>query len=443
MEGQEERPARKQVSLFQNNRSYWFFLPILIPPTSHFTIFCVQVDKPITELEDSNDPAQYNIWTHRKLKEFRTPREGRGTKHRSEYRCHPKLDSGWTRGSKSGCSYCCLYFARGICHHGQDCNYLHRVPSEADEMRHRGEPQYDIFGRDRHVEARGTKRLGSMDRQITTLYVYLGGAAAVPSETLQRLLMDAFGEFGPVDDVKVVASKAIAFVRYRWRSSAEFGKAAMHQQTLGKKGVDANADTVLDVRWANDDPNPRAQVRDKRAQEEAMANAYMEAVSQLDPVAKRARLHELSLSAGYLPGAAVSAYPDTSGQYDEQYEGWDARAYAEAQEQGGVSVDAIQTAAVEQQEASKGWRRRGAVQGVRADEHPDAAVEDDVSRYLLPEDILEDGGGGTGGREVGRRGGSAGAEGEGAVAGRQAAGDSPAEDALGLISGYGSSSDND
>lgn len=115
-------------------------------------------------------------------------------KQASLYRCLPKAHCGWTRGAGSGASYCCLYFARGIwwvgagwpqvwrkcltdaqlqvllellallqlllqvllllrrpsplhtfdllshhcgSHHGSDCNYLHRLPTAADEERHK------------------------------------------------------------------------------------------------------------------------------------------------------------------------------------------------------------------------------------------------------------------------------------------------------------------
>lgn len=83
----------------------------------------LQVDTPVTGFEESNDMATHNIWTHRRNKGFGggAKREGgRGTKQKSEYRCHPKVDEGYTRGEGMGSGYCCLYFARGICHHGAD-----------------------------------------------------------------------------------------------------------------------------------------------------------------------------------------------------------------------------------------------------------------------------------------------------------------------------------
>jgi Torus domain/RNA recognition motif. (a.k.a. RRM, RBD, or RNP domain) len=341
--------------------------------------------------------ATYNIWDGRRQKAHRQPKEGRGTKIKSIYKCNPALDSGYTRGERAGCSYHCIYFARGICHHGSDCNYLHRIPTASDEVKHFSEPQYDIFGRDRLDEEGATKRIGSISRECTTLYIYLGGAATQPQQILEKAVTDSLSPWGPLDDVSVIPSKAIAFVRYQWRSSAEFAKAAMHQQTL--ENIDASKiDHVLDVRWANDDPNPKARARVKRAHEDAMAQAYLEALKIMDPVAKKARLHELKLSSSYKPGGSAAAYPDTNGQYQEDrewrnrggYEGWDARAHAEALG-GGVSSDVAQDKAIREYE-DKIWGKKGKQPSWRQHQSGgggagggDEVVEeegDDINRYL-------------------------------------------------------------
>lgn len=377
----------------------------------------MQVDQPVTGLEDSNDMATYNIWSHRRQKGFGPPKEGRGTKQKSEYRCHADLDSGWTRGERAGCTYCCLYFARGICHHGSDCNYLHRVPTEADEAHHAKQPQYDIFGRDRIAETGSTKGVGSYNRQCTTLYIYLGGAATQPVQELHDAITKDFREWGPVQDVSVKPSKSIAFVRYAWRASAEFAKAAMHQQTL--RGI--LADHVLDVRWANDDPNPKSQLRVKRDQEEALETAYLDAVSKLDPDAKRARLYELGLVSSYRIGAVVSAYPNTSDQYQAyEYQGWDAKAYADA----GVPsiLDEVSAWPTKTQEVVVGQE----------------GVEDDINRYLPPSDE-EDNSAAYAYEEPAAP--ARGAEDGVAVSGRSRREDETlAGGALGLLGGYGSDS---
>jgi hypothetical protein len=45
--------------------------------------------------------------------------------------------------------------------------------------------------------------------------------------------------------------RAIAFITYKLRSAAEFAKITMADQTLGNG-------EVLNVRWATEDPNPKA-----------------------------------------------------------------------------------------------------------------------------------------------------------------------------------------
>jgi hypothetical protein len=170
----------------------------------------------------------------------------------------------------------------------------------------------------------------------------------------------------------------------------------MHQQTLTTIDV-SQVDHVLDVRWANDDPNPKARARVKRHQEEAMAQAYLDALAIMDPVAKKARLLELKLSSSYRPGGAAAEYPDTNGQY----EGWDVRAHAEAQ--GGAS-DAAQDQAIKEYEdkiwGKKGreyqsWRQHqsgldGGGGGKDGDGGQFIEEEDDINRYLPLSDDEED-----------------------------------------------------
>ena len=66
----------------------------------------------------------------------------------------------------------------------------------------------------------------------------------------------------------------------------------------------------LDVRWANDDPNPKAVRRVKRQYEEDYINAVREAVNELPPEQKRARLMEMQLYGNVIPNnSAVAPYP--------------------------------------------------------------------------------------------------------------------------------------
>ena len=179
-----------------------------------------QVDEPVTAHEEKRAPGTFNVWTGRTLKEYRTPRENTGPRQASKYRCLPKADTGWTRGADSGATFACYYFARGLwcgpgtlrggarvqrtegsggawqrgtrrgraalsallaalprSHHGADCNYLHRLPTEADERRHRTDYGNDIFGRERVPEARDSRKKGGQGRGMRALAVGMSRVA--------------------------------------------------------------------------------------------------------------------------------------------------------------------------------------------------------------------------------------------------------------------------
>ncbi len=357
----------------------------------------------MTGLEAANDTsnASYNIWTHRRTGPRASgavrgePRE-RGTSVASAYRCRPALDSGSTRGARAGVTYACLYFARGLCHRGAACDYLHRVPTAADAVAAGAAPQLDVFGRDRLADARATKGAGSMSREHATLYVNLGGAAALPKEELLRLLTANFSEWGPLDEVAPVPAKGIAFVRYRWRASAEFAKAAMHQQAL--LGAPASAAHILDTRWAHDDANPRAQVAAQRGREAALVEALAGAVAEADPATKRARLGALRLAGGYA-GGAVGEYPDTSAQYAHAYQGWDVAARAGGAGAGAGDADACGDGDEEEDDGDAehagaapgggGGSGGGGGRGGGGGGGDGAWAEDDVRRYLSAEELAE------------------------------------------------------
>jgi hypothetical protein len=100
-------------------------------------------------------------------------------------RCVVKTDTGFTRADKTPGSYFCLFFARGICPKGQDCEYLHRLPTITDSESLCGEQICDIlltcavfpsnidcFGRDKFADYRDDMGgVGSFNRQNRTLYV--------------------------------------------------------------------------------------------------------------------------------------------------------------------------------------------------------------------------------------------------------------------------------
>lgn len=94
--------------------------------------------------------------------------------------------------------------------------------------------------------------------------------------------------------VRVVASKSIGFVTYSLRVSAEFAKEAMADQTL-------DSSEVINVRWANEDPNPAA----KAGREQELLDKAMAALSTKFPDYYK---YFLQLNAN-------GQYPNTEQQY--------------------------------------------------------------------------------------------------------------------------------
>jgi len=117
---------------------------------------------------------------------------------------------------------------------------------------------HDIFGRERHrTDREDMGGVGSFNREGKTIYI---GGLKIEKENkgqnLEEILIKQFSEWGDIENVRVVHSKGLAFIKYRLRASAEFAKEAMSDQTLGI------SDEVLNIRWANDDPTLGNSVRD-------------------------------------------------------------------------------------------------------------------------------------------------------------------------------------
>lgn len=182
---------------------------------------------------------------------------------RATHRCDVEADAGATLATTHATSPLrCVFFARGVCHRGPQCDYVHEIPDDAF-FRYAGtQPQFDCFGRQRSGEDLTNRN------DCTTLFIYLGGVLIGSNENnadvIAKLIHNDFSAFGPISFVNVIINKSIGFVRYSHRSSAEFAKEAMHRQCL--RGD--RTETVLSVRWANEDPNPTAKVRVKREREE-------------------------------------------------------------------------------------------------------------------------------------------------------------------------------
>eukprot|EP00128_Syssomonas_multiformis_P015138 Colp12_sorted_trinity150504_noHs@3204 len=192
--------------------------------------------------------GSYNIWYER----------WSGTDYRDRTRdrdpattkCVPSRDSGYTKADINDPdgtqSYFCLHFAKGSCHLGFDCNYYHRIPRPIDNLRI--DLSRDCFGRERKATTFGENgKNNAIEHTNSTLYI--GGVGMHPGISKEELIRREFGAFGPIERINIIDSKGIAFVKYYHRVNAEFGKVAMSDQLLEGK-------EQLNVRWANDDPNP-------------------------------------------------------------------------------------------------------------------------------------------------------------------------------------------
>jgi Torus domain/RNA recognition motif. (a.k.a. RRM, RBD, or RNP domain) len=202
-------------------------------------------------------------------------------------RCNISKDSGYTRADKTPGSFFCLFFARGICPKGHECQYLHRLPTLFDVYN----PNVDCFGRDKFSDYRDDMGgVGSFLRQNRTLYC---GRIHV-TDDIEEIVARHFAEWGQVDRIRVLTSRGVAFVTYTNEANSQFAKEAMANQAL-------DHNEILNVRWATVDPNPLAQKREAARIEEQAAEAVRRAlpadfVAELEgretPDMKRRRLAE-------------------------------------------------------------------------------------------------------------------------------------------------------
>uniref|UniRef100_M4B593 Pre-mRNA-splicing factor cwc2 n=2 Tax=Hyaloperonospora arabidopsidis (strain Emoy2) TaxID=559515 RepID=M4B593_HYAAE len=254
---------------------------------------------------------EYNIWYDKYIGDHWNDTRG---KEPAATRCVLALDGGRTKAdvvSKAN-RYFCVHFARGMCARGAECSYYHRLPSAADETRIG--MMHDCFGRERHATDRDDMAgVGNFMRNSRTLYV--GGLKSCSGRealTAQKeALAKQFGEWGEVENINVIHRKSICFVRYRHRTSAEFAKEAMANQSL-------QSDEVLNLRWAFDDPNPVAKQAGERADRDAIV-AVMQAKGATTtedaafdypeeyqlPATKRQRIE----------GDTIASYPNTDTQF--------------------------------------------------------------------------------------------------------------------------------
>ena len=355
----------------------------------------VQVEQ-LRKLQQVEHLGEFNIWYGKYMGE-------------SNYEKAPKAatrvcieaDTGLTQADYTGntAAHLCLHFARGCCVYGKDCTFRHCVPTEEDESQ--ADTPHDIFGRNRHGSFRddmgGT---GTWNKECKTLYV--GRICATPTEQrMTETVVRHMGEYGQLESARVLKSKGVAFVTYRLRCSAEFAKEAMAEQSL-------DHDEQINVRWAYDDPNPRAQAMRLRNSAQIML-AAMEAK-------------------GHLPSGDVG-YPDEWDAADGDGDG-DGEPDAKRQRAAELAPMTREEYATQQAEAEAELEAAAAAAAAEAERAAkQAEVEAAVNTASRLDAILNsiDRGGGSGCGSGGGRSGDEAGSGSGSRGGQQTEGDAMAD----------------
>ncbi|KAH0833192.1 hypothetical protein J3R83DRAFT_12221 [Lanmaoa asiatica] len=211
---------------------------------------------------------EYNIWYNKWAGGDRE--DNYSNKVKSQTRCHIKRDSGLTRANQTGIRYCCLFFARGCCPYGWECNYLHVLPDLNNAL---PDSSKDCFNRDKFADYRDDMGgVGSFNRQNRTLYVGRIKETGPGPET-EEIVNRHFREWGEIERTRVLQYRSVAFVTYVSELSAQFAKEAMACQSLDN-------DEILNVRWATEDPNPVQKVAEKHRLEELGQEAIK---ARMDP----------------------------------------------------------------------------------------------------------------------------------------------------------------
>ena len=92
--------------------------------------------------------------------------------------------------------YCCLFFSRGCCPYGWECEYLHTLPDPEKAL---PDSSKDCFARDKFSDYRDDMGgVGTFTRQNRTLYVGRIKETGVGAET-EEVVRRHFREWGDIE----------------------------------------------------------------------------------------------------------------------------------------------------------------------------------------------------------------------------------------------------
>ncbi|KAJ2929650.1 hypothetical protein H1R20_g7443, partial [Candolleomyces eurysporus] len=222
----------------------------------------------VVKTEAVQTGKEYNIWYNKWAGGDREDSYSNKTK--SQTRCSIKQDAGLTRANTTGNKYICLFFARGCCPYGWECEYRHTLPDPDDSM---PDSSKDCFARDKFADYRDDMGgVGSFNRQNRTLYIGRIRECATAGET-EEVIIRHFKEWGNLEAIRILQYRGVAFVTYTHELNAQFAKESMACQSLDN-------DEILNVRWATEDPNPESKKAEKRRLEELGQEAIKD---RMDP----------------------------------------------------------------------------------------------------------------------------------------------------------------
>jgi len=222
----------------------------------------------VVKTEAVQTGKEYNIWYNKWAGGDREDSYSNKTK--SQTRCNIKRDSGLTRANTTGMKYVCIFFARGCCPYGWECEYRHTLPDSTDTL---PDSSKDCFARDKFADYRDDMGgVGSFNRQNRTLYIGRIKETGNGQET-EEVVTRHFREWGTIERIRVLQYRSVAFVTYVSEFHAQFAKEAMACQSLDN-------DEILNVRWATEDPNPVQKVAEKRRLEDMGQEAIK---ARMDP----------------------------------------------------------------------------------------------------------------------------------------------------------------
>ncbi|KAK4058311.1 Pre-mRNA-splicing factor [Microbotryomycetes sp. JL221] len=220
-----------------------------------------QIDKKQPEQSGTTLNIWYNKWAGG------DKYDSYNAKEKSQTRVNIKKDSGWTKADAEKNPYLCMFFARGQCPYGHECSFLHRLPPKAHEL---PDSSRDVFGREKHSGYRDDMGgVGAFTRQNRTLYI----GRLIETRDTADVVERHFEEFGEIERIRILTNRGVAFVTYVNELNAQFAKEAMMHQSLDN-------DEVLNVRWATEDPNPKAKIREAKEIKQQGEDGI---VARLDP----------------------------------------------------------------------------------------------------------------------------------------------------------------